>query len=316
MRFKHVISTLALAMVTAFGVAAGLQPKEYKVASADPEPEYFYMVGNMNGWNNSDKTYPILANGHTESVTFDYTFKKDDAFKVVKTSGSWDNELNYNNIIGTGALKASPCFVKGEGNTNIVCDVAGDYSIRILYNGASYYLIIDKADQLTAFGTAKVYIQLNNWDNTLVYAYDETTYVNKMDYFGAYGGIPASTMMGATTGVNFKGELGGIALFPVPYVNGYKSNSKFIINNNGASGEGNQSGNLSVVDGAYYRNTGTVGDLTHGAAAKVVFDIAKKIEYAGGESLCNLTKSEAQTLVDEYNACEAQNIVNLTTFWT
>lgn len=322
MKFKHVISTLALAMVTAFGVAAGIQPRSFKAVSADPEPPaptYFYMVGSMNEWNTSSEAYPIQSNDMYGTSKLVHTFAKGDAFKIVTTLGTWDNQLNYGNVFGNGVLKASPCFVPGtgEGITNIVCDVAGTYWLRIAQNGpTSYMLFIDEEDNLTDFDTTTVYVQVKDWATTKIYLFDDTTYVNTLEFYGAYGGISVQAFSGSTDGVNFKGELGGIAPVFVTYAKGYKGNAKFIINNGLSGDDERKSGDLSINDGDYYWNTGIVGDSTHGAAARVVYDIYCAISYAGGSSLCNLTKDQAQDLVDEYNACEAQNIVNLTTFYT
>ena len=323
MKFKHVISTLALAIVTAFGVATGAPSRSFKAVSADPEPtpEYFYMVGDMTEWNLGDDTYKIQSNDPTGTAKLAHTFKKGDAFKVIKTLGSWAGELNYNNVFGNGVLKASPCFIKGE-NTNIVCDIPGTYWLRVTPNK----IFIDKENNLTEFGLSIVYVQLKNWSDTYIYAYDEDTFVNTFEFYSKYPGMPVGgeDEMGLITdGVNFKGELGGISNVEIPYIIDhqsnidYQSNAKFIINN-GDTGEGNQSGDLDVVNGNYYLNTDTDidGDSTLGAAAAVVFEISFAIQGATNTSLCNLSKSEAQALLDLYDDCDAKSIVDTTTFYS
>ena len=317
MKFKHVISTLALAMVTAFGVATGAPSRSFKAASADPEqtPKYFYMVGSMNDWNEYDTTYKIQSNDPYGEAKLAHTFAKGDAFKIVTTSGSWDGQLNYNNVFGSGVLKASPCFIKGEGDsTDIVCNDPGTYWLRV----TPKKIFIDKENNLTEFNLQTVYVQLKNWEHTYIYAYDEDTFVNTFEFYSKYPGRPVGgeDEMGViTNGVNFRGELGGIANVEIPYIIGHQSNAKFIINN-GDTGEGEQkSGNLDVVNGYYYWNTGNSGDSTLGAAAAVVFEISFTIEHATGTSLCNLSKSDAQALLALYNGCAAKNIVDITTFY-
>lgn len=313
MKFKHVISTLALAMVTAFGVATGASSRSFKSVSADPEPEYFYMVGSMNGWNTSDTTYKIQSNDPYGVAKLAHTFAEGDAFKIVTTLGSWDGELNYNNVFGSGVLKASPCFIKGEGDsTDIVCNVPGTYWLRVTPNK----IFIDQENNLTDFGIATAYVQLQNWSDTYIYAYDEDTFVNTFEFHSKYPGMPVERIGSTTDGVNFKGELGGIANVNIAYVRGYQSNAKFIINN-GDTGEGNQSGNLDVENGYYYRNTDDiVGDSTLGAAAAVVFEISDAIQGATNTSLCNLSKSDAQALLDLYDNCDPKSIVDSTTFYS
>lgn len=322
MKIRHILASTLLAGFAALGLAAGLKEAPARRASAEPEPPaptYFYMVGSMNSWVNTNTDYPIQSNDMYGTAKLVHTFAKGDAFKVVRTPGSWDNELNYSCVVGNGALKASPCFVKGDGeSTNIVCDVAGTYWLRLAQSASGYYLFIDEENNFTDFEIAEVCVQLKDWTTTKIYVYDEDTYVNKLEIYGSYGGMDATQFYGAVDGINFNGSLGGIAKVMISYTKGYPNNTKLILNNNGATGAGNQSGNQIAVDGYYYWNNGNEGNADYGAAAGVVFDIGRTIKYAGGQSLCNLTKSEAQTLLNEYGSLneDAKSYVDASTFYT
>lgn len=184
--------------------------------------------------------------------------------------------------------------------------------------GADYNIYLNSSEQIYIdFAThATVYLQLPDWGNSYLYAFDETT---QNDYgvnsiIKPFGEWPGQYLNSASGNASFN-QSGGIAKVEVPYA--ILSNMKIIINNNNSS----QSGDLNLTNGAYYlsnASTGNSGDVDLGDAAEVVIEIVEEINNATNSSICNISSARAgelYSLYDELNAT-AKAAVNNSTLWT
>ena len=161
-----------------------------------------------------------------------------------------------------------------------------------------------------------MYLQLPDWGNSYLYAFDETTQHDydvdsKIEPFGAWPG----KILNSDSGNASFNQAGGIAKVEVPYAT--LSNMKIIINNN----NNDQSGNLNLTNGAYYysnASTDNSGDVDLGDAAEVVIEIVKEINNATNSSICNISSARAGELYNLYNSLNntAKAAVNNSTLWT
>ncbi len=201
-----------------------------------------------------------------------------------------------------------------------------DYMMAIVGDeneGTYYNIYLNNAGRIYIdfAETKEVYFQVQDWGNTYVYSFDNTTSKDyesliedenvKIETFGSWPGKRIDTI---TNGVNFDGN-GGIAKVEVPFA--VLENTEIIFHNYSDT----QTGNLILTEGAYYRNnasTGNSGDVDTGSATKVVYDIAYEIKNASNSSICNISSSRAGELYNLYNnlSSEAKTAVNNSTLWT
>ena len=315
MKLKHVFATLGLASVMALGVGVALahghkQVSEIKEANAAGET--YYLTGETTA---EDPAYSCLY-GHTKWSTAQadaaaeivegeeaqlLAFDAGDKFKFVLPD-TWDDSLG-----GADLLGSARGFFKKESNesSNILCDFGGSYKVSI--KGTKVYI------DLPSEKNAEVFVQLNGWEHTYVYAFDEDSHVgHKLEPLGAWPGTEVSRF---TQGVNYGygyGTEGGIGRMTVPYKN--LGNTKVIFHNNA----GTQTKDLGLSNKYYYwaDNEKTYGDDTKGACAEVVFDIAELVNGATDGSSCNIAKQDAIDLLAKHESYIGYTLVEEATIYT
>ena len=286
--------TLGLALTMGIGVAAGFGGhKTAQVAKAEiiPTSSDYYLAGSMTNWQDGTRL-SIDSEKEDRGMLLNFFMTKGETFQF-KPAGEdgWLSAIDFRDLEGGSAKNA---FIEGEENCNIEVAVTGTYNFYIASWGGLY---IEFAQ------TATIYVQIKDWSNTYVYSYDETTEPGvTLKSFGEFPGrkfnageCTAETNFGGTT----HGNYGGIAKLDVPYHT--LANTKIIVNK-GYGGEGNQSGNQDLYNGYYYYNFGNVGDLDYGKQAAVVYDVEKAILNTEHDSVCEIEKGTATTLVAEYDA--------------
>ena len=297
MKFRNVLITLGLAVASFGGMALAMNAhSETKATFASGET--YYYAGTDTTKNNystawSDWSENTITEGG-ESVA--YTFVADEEFKF-KTAGEggWGTAIGVGNLRGT----ALGYFNNNLNNDNITCKVAGTYDVSI--KDGKVYIDLQNPNYAT------IYVQVQGWSKTTVYAFDESVGSVALQTLGAWPGIAVSEL---TDGVNFHGDLGGIGKIVVPYV-GNKANTKIILSDNG----NDESSSAYLNPNYYYYKTGTPRENL-GKQAAVIFNIAQAISDAG--SACDIAPATATTLVAAYDALEDTNKsgVDSTTLWT
>lgn len=109
-----------------------------------------FMVGGHNGWNNADPTQEFYTSGNGVFTRIQ-TFAANDEFKLLPTSGSWDNDWGVN--------KTKPGTLELYTEDNIKVETAGTYMVTIDFNTLSF-LLTEVPTDLHLVGTP------NGWDNT------------------------------------------------------------------------------------------------------------------------------------------------------
>ena len=210
---------------------------------------------------------------------------------------------SFNNKIGEEVLNMSkyylPVAVEQSGY-----DFVGYYSAKNLENGL--VLITAESTVYALFGredlTSTIYIQTIQDVSFRLYAYD--TYCGKEVQLNNWPGV---TLTDCTDDTGFNGSHGIIkATFT------HITNSVKIILNNGS--DENKSDSLVVTNGAYYYATddsklynGVTINANMGAQAAVVHAINKTIMATEHKSTCEVSKSNAASLVALYDALDEEN---------
>jgi len=159
--------------------------------------------------------------------------------------------------------------------------------------------------KFTSYTTEKfVYFAAPTWTECYVYT------------FGGQSGLgawPGTKCLYATDGVTY----GGTGIYKVPYF-GDASDTTIIFNDGSTTGTKGttQSYDLVLAEDTYYKLSDlTTGDLGHGLAASVIFDInyARRAVAANtstgilAASVCGITSAKAKNLVAEYDALSSDD---------
>ena len=297
MKKKNIVllALSAFAVVGVGGAALALHqgPAKETVAVAD---QTYNLVGTHNGWNTSDNTDTVTDGGETKTIEF----AENQLFKFC-VPGTWDGALGYSELRGN----ARGYFGAGADNNNIKCVRPGEYKVTI--KDSLVYL-----DMYTSYET-DAYVQLNNWSSTYCYAWDSATNEGyKLEPLGAW---PGTLVTDVTNGVNFAPNYsagGGIGKITVPYIG--LTNTKLIFHNN----SGTQTKDLTLYrDYYYFESTDALyGDDIKGAAAKVVMLWDHTLAEATNQSLCTLSKDQADACIAAYEGSYATAMIENTTFYT
>jgi len=145
--------------------------------------------------------------------------------------------------------------------------------------------------KFTSFVSPKsVYFAAPTWENCYAYAYGGNN---------GFGSWPGTKCTFVTDGVSY----GGTGIYKVGY-DGADNDTTIIFND----GSFNQTADLVLAENVYYKPTdASTGDLGHGLAAAVIFDInaARRAVTAHGSvlvaSVCGIAKSKAVSLLAEYD---------------
>lgn len=299
MKKKNIIllALSAFAVVGVGGAALALHQGPATEAKAAATQTY-YFTGDANSWAEDDSGAAVVDGGATVPVTFEAG-----AFKF-RLSGTWDGALGYNELRGT----ARGYFVCGASDYNIECKLAGEYNVTI----KDSLVYID----LKSYSEADAYIQLNGWANTYCYAFDETsTSGYTLEPLGAF---PGTLISDATNGVNFAPSYyagGGIGRITVPYAS--MANTRLIFSD-GTNNNDRKTKNLPLAaDYYYFADTGsTLGDENKGNAAKVVMLWDHTLAEATNQSLCTLSKDQADACIAAYDAANVTALIDNSTFYT
>lgn len=265
--------------------------------------------------NNYSQVFPLekISGSNDKGQILNFYLKAGDEIAIFEV-GDDTNPIGINYLSG-GTAKS---FFISATLSDYMMAIFGDESEGTYYNiylNNAGRIYIDFAE------TKEVYFQVQDWDNTYVYSFDNTTskdYESLIEDENAkietFGGWPGKRVDTITNGVNFDGK-GGIAKVEVPFA--VLENTEIIFHNYSNT----QTGNLILTEGAYYRNnasTGNSGDADLGSAAKVVYEIASEINNANNSSICNISSAKAGELYNLYNGLNsnAKAAVNNSTLWT
>lgn len=297
MKLRNALITLGLAIASVGGMALAMNSRSETKATFASGETYYYA-----GTDTTKNNYTVEWADWSENTIIEggesvaYTFVANEQFKF-KTAGEggWGTALGVGNLRGT----ALGYFDNNIYNDNITCKIAGTYNVSI--KDGKVYIDFQNPSYAT------IYVQVQGWTNTTVYAFDESLESPILKTLGAWPGTAVTEL---TDGVNFHGELGGIGKIVVPYI-GNKANTKIILSDGG----NNQSAEAYLNPGYYYYNTGTPREYL-GKQAAVIFDIAAAIKTAS--SSCDIAPATATTLVAAYDALDATNKagVDSSTLWT
>ena len=171
MKVKHIVASLSLAMVTAFGLAAGLSAKqEAKAVKADaPESDVVMYVdfSNVSGWwFSASAVTKIEASGSAVStVDIDVTYCESQLYKFTLEAGYssfFVKRLNPENLSetwnSTHAVYYSESFnlvnIKDTKNDG----VHNDYSVSTLVRFVNDYLVVDAYQSSSYWGNDSAHI--------------------------------------------------------------------------------------------------------------------------------------------------------------
>ena len=300
------LSTVGVGSGVAFGVSNFAGNAESQVAA---EASGYILK------NNYSQEFPLekISGSNDKGQILNFYLKAGDEIAIFEV-GDDTNPIGINYLSG-GTAKS---FFISATLPDYMMAIVGDESEGTYYNiylNNAGRIYIDFAE------TKEVYFQVQDWNNTYVYSFDETT---SKDYesliedenvkIETFGGWPGKRVNTITNGVNFDGK-GGIAKVEVPFA--VLENTEIIFHNY----SGTQTGNLILTEGAYYRNnasTGNSGDVDLGSAAKVVYEIVSEINNANNSSICNISSARAGELYNLYNSLNstAKAAVNNSTLWT
>lgn len=291
MKIRHILASTLLAGFAALGLAAGLKAAPVREARAEKSVAEWSYVSSETGWAESPIPMEYDDSRPGNAAQLEGHGVAEDELLKFKNGEEW---LGYSSLVGGDAKGA---FVAGASDNNIQCAIAGSYSFYIT-TGKQIYVSYHSGQ-----ASAKAYIQLQGWTNTYVYAYDETSISGKViEPFGAFPGkqMEAENVASGVGVIDqHENHLGGLGYIDIPYRT--LANTKIIVSNGenpGTQGT-TKSSNQDLLNGYYYYNTGAIGDRDLGKVSHLIFGVYQYLK--GDGSLCDLTRSQAQSLLDEYN---------------
>ena len=304
---KILFGVAALGLLGLAGAGVGLRAQGLVEAKAT-SGETYYLVGESAGssleessifgaeWNTSSTLLPIVdGSGYR-----DLKLKAGDQFKYMKNN-SWEHVLG-----GRANIGSASGYIDSYGKDgNVHARVDGTYRVSIK-DDTIYVDLINPS-------TVDVYVQVKDWENTYLYAYDETTNSGEtLEPLGAWPGAQATSVTQGTNAKEYEYSYGGIAKFTVPYIN--LANTKLIVNNN----DGQESGKQPLASEYFYWNSGVAGNEDFGLAAKFIYESNMALQGATASSLCNVTKSVADEIIGLYPSTNdrAKNVIATSTVYT
>lgn len=136
----------------------------YKIPPKIPPPAALYIVGDVNGWNNSatlDKQYYFYK---TDETTFAgvFNFTSSGGYKLIQTLGDWASQYH---MISGGTATAGE-FEQKDANPAFPNPPAGSYRIVVDFQKGSY--TATKTDAARVTPPADLYIvgDVNGWNNS------------------------------------------------------------------------------------------------------------------------------------------------------
>ena len=136
----------------------------YKIPPKISPPAALYVVGDVNGWNNSaslDKRYYFYK---TDETTFTgvFNFTSSGGYKLIQTLGDWASQ--YHMLAGGTATAGQ--FEQKDANPAFPNPAAGSYRIAVDFQNGVY--TATKTDAARVTPPANLYIvgDLNSWNNS------------------------------------------------------------------------------------------------------------------------------------------------------
>jgi starch-binding outer membrane protein SusE/F len=136
----------------------------YKIPPKISPPTALYLVGDVNGWNNSatlDKRYYFYK---TDETTFAgvFNFTSGGEYKLIQTLGDWASQYH---MISGGTATAGQ-FEQKDASPAFPNPAAGSYRIVVDFQNASY--TATKTDAVRVTPPADLYIvgDVNGWNNS------------------------------------------------------------------------------------------------------------------------------------------------------
>ena len=136
----------------------------YKIPPKISPPASLYVVGDVNGWNNSaslDKVYYFYK---TDETTFAgvFNFTSSGGYKLIQTLGDWASQYH---MLSGGTATAGQ-FEQKDANPAFPNPAAGSYRIVVDFQNGSYTGI--KTDAVRVTPPANLYIvgDVNGWNNS------------------------------------------------------------------------------------------------------------------------------------------------------
>ncbi|CAN5311623.1 hypothetical protein BH09BAC2_BH09BAC2_05720 [soil metagenome] len=137
----------------------------YKIPPKIPVPANLYLVGDVNGWNNSaslDKRFYFYQTGET---TFEgvFNFPSGGNYKLIQQLGNWDTQYR---MVAGGTSAAGQFKQENSDPAFPAPSDAGSYRIVVDFQNATY--TVTKTDAVRAVAPANLYLvgDVNGWNNS------------------------------------------------------------------------------------------------------------------------------------------------------
>jgi hypothetical protein len=141
-----------------------LKVTPYKIPPKITPPAALYLVGDVNGWNNStslDKRYYFYK---TDETTFSgvFNFTAAGGYKLIQTLGNWDSQFH----MLSGGTAATGQFEQKNADPAFPNPAAGSYRIVVDFQNGTY--TATKTDAVRVMPPANLYIvgDVNGWNNS------------------------------------------------------------------------------------------------------------------------------------------------------
>jgi hypothetical protein len=141
-----------------------LKVTPYKIPPKITPPAALYLVGDVNGWNNStslDKRYYFYK---TDETTFSgvFNFTAAGGYKLIQTLGNWDSQFH----MLSGGTAATGQFEQKNADPAFPNPAAGSYRIVVDFQNGTY--TATKTDAVRVTPPANLYIvgDVNGWNNS------------------------------------------------------------------------------------------------------------------------------------------------------
>ena len=311
MKLKRLFSAIGLGLFAVTSVAAGVLafakgPRMEMAEATITETSNWYFASSETSWETNQVRLSVDSENDNLGELLERELAEGEEFKF-KEADNWTHAKGYTYLDGGSAKDAFEGHDDGSGGQNIKCKVAGTYNFFINNSGRVY------AEFANA---ATIYVQIKDWSNFFVYAFDETSKSGvTLEPLGSW---PGTQITNGTSNLDFGHGTanygGGIGKIAVPYL--AMSNTRIIMTDNSSeqSAVGNAAPELS--NGTYYMINGSTGGFFN-PCAEVAYDISKAIDAADNQSTCDMNKDVAADLVAEYGPYWSYTVLreSLVTSW-
>jgi hypothetical protein len=225
----------------------------------------------------------------------------------VAEATAYTTETAYSNANFTPTNATRAGYTHGGWFTDAACTTA--YVAKTWTAAGTLY-----AKYSAIVNDSYVYFSAPSWTNCYAYTF-------KNGNAGQLGAWPGTKVTSVTEGVNYQGS----GIYRVGYASSVGDTGIVFNKGTGGTKGTDQTYDLTLTAGMFYKLADqSTGDADKGSGAKVVYDIniaRRAISASSGilaGSLCGISKANAQTLINEYDALNAtaQGYVNAATDYT